>query len=846
MHSMMHTYEADNLIGLRIDDGRLEFIAVLGQGAEGDVLLARNVAPPGLSGIYQEELYVSFMSYLALSRLLARIYILGSSRFITLTFFVQCHVLCCIQAVKLVSKIGIGGRSFMNLQDEIALHQRACADGHPGILALHNVVDLPNSLYLITSFAPSGDLFERIVNPLRPRLCTQPETVRSIIVQLIDAVEYLHTEKGIAHRDIKPENLFWTEDGVQAGSGDMEAYDGIERGRLFIGDFGLATEDRFAADFGSGTSFYTSPEAAGYFRRIGLNGGNGNLMTAGGALLSPIHLMTDTKTGLAIPSPAEPGKTFEWENRISYDTFTSDIWSIGIVLINLICERNPWQCALQIDETFRAYAADPENTLIAVLPSLSEECHTMLKKVLKITPRERITLQEFKQEMLSINEFIRHSEEDILIEDAEQGHPSWLDVGPRESTPGSTSAASQGPSIGSTSGWLTVNSGSNTSQNEKSCTPQSSYKSTSGKSANSSQNGPITGASNNGQNNRPKRPLPVPLQIDPYRLSAALSGHVSASLASARYAAYARPGSAIPFPVQMPSTAPIIRLTSAQTQQQQQLQNHENGETKNNNVVKLKMPPTPAAMRARQMRLREESKVGTPTAAMRVDLVKNELSQSHPVEALVASVPCQLSLSGSTDQSSEAGVVTPVDQTGPYVALRGERGQSNRSQQYKEDGKGSEGGSDDQWLTIKPQYANPPVHQNYLNSQLGSGYPPVTPTEGQFSYNSAVPPLTPLLLTPTSGGRRYHPYGGNPHSGQAALINSPLRMAQQAFLDTHYGQNATRDGYLGPGSIGSMLQYSGGPRRGSVPETRMSGINNSRVNGGGADLMSRLAQDRKQ
>lgn len=59
MRPMTHTYEADNLVGLRIDDGRLEFIAVLGQGAEGDVLLGRNVAPPGLSGIYREELYVS-------------------------------------------------------------------------------------------------------------------------------------------------------------------------------------------------------------------------------------------------------------------------------------------------------------------------------------------------------------------------------------------------------------------------------------------------------------------------------------------------------------------------------------------------------------------------------------------------------------------------------------------------------------------------------------------------------------------------------------------------------------------------------------------------------------------
>lgn len=58
---VMHTYEADNLIGLRIDEGRLEFIAVLGHGAEGDVLLARNVAPPGLSGIHQMEFYVSIL-----------------------------------------------------------------------------------------------------------------------------------------------------------------------------------------------------------------------------------------------------------------------------------------------------------------------------------------------------------------------------------------------------------------------------------------------------------------------------------------------------------------------------------------------------------------------------------------------------------------------------------------------------------------------------------------------------------------------------------------------------------------------------------------------------------------
>lgn len=743
------------------------------------------------------------------------------------------------QAVKVVSKLGIDGRAFLNLQDEIALHQRACADNHPGILTLHNVIDLPNTLYLVTSFAPSGDLFERIVNPLRPRLCTQPETVRSIIIQLIEAVEYLHNEKGIAHRDIKPENLFWAEEQVEMHHND--AYDGIERGRLFIGDFGLATEDRLAADFGSGTSFYTSPEAAGYFRRMGLNGGGSGSCAIGGALLSPIHLMTDAKSGLAIPSPAEIGKTFEWENRISYDTFTSDIWSIGIVFINLICERNPWQCALQIDETFRAYSRDPENTLIAVLPSLSDECHELLKKVLKVNPRERISLQEFRQEMCKIREFVRHSVEDIIIDDVEQCQTSWLDVGPRESTPGSSSPASQGPSFGSMSGWYTSEAGSDRCKIGQGTSSLSSFNtnSVSAKSANSDR-GPETGPGL-ATSAKPKRPLPVPLQIDPYRLSAALSGHLSASLASARYAAYARPGSAIPCPVQMPSTAPIIRLTAAQVhpnKQSGQQAPASPSQEKVNNVVKLKMPPTPAGMRARQQQQREEqeNKALSPTS-MKMDVVEVKGIKTGPsaplcppaaVESLVASVPCMLSLSGSTDQSSEAGIVTPVDQTGPYVPFKGESDYSRQKREQVDDDDAEDG--EDQWLTIKPRHEHA---QGYLNNQHGSGYPPVTPMEGQLSGN--VPPLTPLLLTPTSG-RRYHPYGGNPYSGQA-LINSPLRMAQQDFLERHYGQQSPhgRD-YLNPGYNGRSSYYAGGPRRGSVPEARMN--ISSRVNG---DLMARLA-----
>ena len=56
----IHYYEASHFIGLRVDGGRLEIVDVIGHGAEGEVLLARNVSEgePGCV-LYTEPFYVS-------------------------------------------------------------------------------------------------------------------------------------------------------------------------------------------------------------------------------------------------------------------------------------------------------------------------------------------------------------------------------------------------------------------------------------------------------------------------------------------------------------------------------------------------------------------------------------------------------------------------------------------------------------------------------------------------------------------------------------------------------------------------------------------------------------------
>ena len=57
--------------------------------------------------------------------------------------------------------------------------------------------------------------------------------IRTVFLQIVDAVEYCHS-MGIFHRDLKPENILCTRGGS----------------RICIADFGLATSERLSTDFG--------------------------------------------------------------------------------------------------------------------------------------------------------------------------------------------------------------------------------------------------------------------------------------------------------------------------------------------------------------------------------------------------------------------------------------------------------------------------------------------------------------------------------------------------------------------------------------------------------------------
>ncbi|KAI1791016.1 kinase-like domain-containing protein, partial [Ganoderma leucocontextum] len=158
--------------------------------------------------------------------------------------------------------------------------------------------------------------------------------LRQAFLSLVDAVQACHDAE-IAHRDLKPENILTSEDGSE----------------LYLADFGLAANEKMVGDFGSGTHVYMSPECIGE-------------MTA----MQP------------------------------YDPFLSDIWALGVILINMISGSHPWTQATTGDVHFRRFLKDPD-FLYKVLP-MSAGAHTIIRETLSLQPAQRISLHNLREAIL--------------------------------------------------------------------------------------------------------------------------------------------------------------------------------------------------------------------------------------------------------------------------------------------------------------------------------------------------------------------------------------------------------------------------------------------------------------
>ncbi len=110
---------------------------------------------------------------------------------------------------------------------------------HPHLVNLIHHFKTPAHTYLVLEYCSQGDLYEAIRLDHGP---LQTEHVRRFMLQLISAVEHMHSH-GLYHRDIKPENIFLTSDGS-----------------MKLGDFGLATQNEWSHEACVGSDRYMAPE----------------------------------------------------------------------------------------------------------------------------------------------------------------------------------------------------------------------------------------------------------------------------------------------------------------------------------------------------------------------------------------------------------------------------------------------------------------------------------------------------------------------------------------------------------------------------------------------------------
>ncbi|KAH8780622.1 kinase-like domain-containing protein [Hyaloscypha sp. PMI_1271] len=130
--------------------------------------------------------------------------------------------------------------------------------------------------------------------------------------------------------------------------------------------------------------------------------------------LKPEHILVSGDqillTGFDLSTTEETagylGSTFyaSPENRLAFFTGAPyrcaphDIWSLGVILVNLTCRRNPWKEATFDDPTYVAFMNDRNNFLRTILP-LSEEANSILCQIFDRDPSTRISIQELKHEV---------------------------------------------------------------------------------------------------------------------------------------------------------------------------------------------------------------------------------------------------------------------------------------------------------------------------------------------------------------------------------------------------------------------------------------------------------------
>ncbi|KAI8329393.1 hypothetical protein BC941DRAFT_443040 [Chlamydoabsidia padenii] len=88
---------------------------------------------------------------------------------------------------------------------------------------------------------------------------------------------------------------------------------------------------------------------------------------------------------------------------VPYDAASSDVWSVGILLLALLFGRNPWQEATGMDPSFAEYKRDPFVIKTHLFPTLSLPCAHFLQQVLTVHGPDRPSITQVKEQFMKLD-----------------------------------------------------------------------------------------------------------------------------------------------------------------------------------------------------------------------------------------------------------------------------------------------------------------------------------------------------------------------------------------------------------------------------------------------------------
>ncbi|KAK1624870.1 kinase-like domain-containing protein [Colletotrichum phormii] len=226
---------------------------------------------------------------------------------------------------------------------------------HPNIIKLVDFSESRQYYYIILELAPGGELFHQIV-----RLTYFSEELsRHVIVQVAQALEYLHEERGVVHRDIKPENILFSPIPVIPSKNPKPKQPGDED-KVDEGDF---------------------------IPGVGA-GGIGQIKIADFGLSK---IVWDNQTMTPCGTVGYTAPEIVKDERYSKSV---DMWALGCVLYTLLCGFPPFYDE-SIEVLTEKVAKGQYTFLSPWWDDISKSAQDLISHLLTVDPEKRYTITEF-------------------------------------------------------------------------------------------------------------------------------------------------------------------------------------------------------------------------------------------------------------------------------------------------------------------------------------------------------------------------------------------------------------------------------------------------------------------